>query len=192
MSLTYADIGVHLFGEREFESAEFARRTGNPRAAKVLSELLVRGVVARNGRGRYRFLRPSERPDLRAAEWKRVRSTIVDSPLPKAWDGPSAVEVWTDGRYKVSPSMYSRVFYIAVPEAKVEDWIGYLSSHGVSTRAWKRIGARVEVRGVSSFRAETVRGEPVISREEVSDLIRDHPGVYADAESLLLDRSRSS
>ena len=192
MALTYTDIGTHIFGEKEFSSGDFARRTGNPRAAKLLSELLVRGVVTRNGRGRYRFLRPAERPDLCGAEWERVRNTILESPLPKAWDGPSAVEAWTDGRYKVSPSLYSRVFCIAVPESKIADWIAYLSRRGVSTRARKRVGARVELRGISPFRTETVDGEPVIPREEVSALIREHPGVYANAETLLRDRPRSS
>jgi len=189
MVLTYADVGAHIFGEREFDSGEFARRTNNPRAAKILSELLMRGIVARRSRGRYRFLRPSERPDLRAAEWERVRSTILGSPLPMAWDGATAVETWTDGRYKVSPSMYCRVFYIAVPESSVAEWVAYLSRNGISTRARKRVGARVEVRGISPFSPVRVDGEAVISREDVVTLIRGHPGVYADAEALLIDRS---
>jgi len=64
MALTYENIGTRFFGDREFSTGEFARRIGTPRAAKTLGELKRRGVVARTGRGRYRFLRRSERPDF--------------------------------------------------------------------------------------------------------------------------------
>lgn len=192
MSLTYADVGAHIFGEREFDAAEFARRTGNPRAAKVLSELLIRGAVTRKRRGRYRFLRPSERPDLRASEWERVRDIVLNGPDPKAWDGASAVEVWTNGGYHVSPSLYSRVYNLAVPEKDIPLWSRYLASHGVSSHPGKRVGARVELRGVPTVHSEIVAGEPVLPRSEVIALIRAHPGIFADAEALLIDRSDRS
>ena len=62
----YADAAALLFGSREFSTREFALRTANPRAAKLLSELKRRGLVARTGRGLYRNLSPEERPDPRA------------------------------------------------------------------------------------------------------------------------------
>lgn len=185
MPLTYADVGAHIFGEREFDAAEFGRRTGHPHAAKVLSELKVRGVVAREGRGRYRFLRPSERPDLRLMEWRRVRRAILDGPDPKAWDGPSAVEVWTGGRYRVAPSVYSSFFNVAVPVGSIPAWEAHLATRGISLRPRKRVGARVELREVRNLSPSEVDGEPVISRERVVDLIRNHPGIYAGAEKLL-------
>lgn len=187
MALTYADVGAHIFGEREFDSAEFARRTGNPRAAKVLSELVIRGVAARKRRGRYRFLRPSEKPDLRLLEWNRVRSAILDGPNPKAWDGPSAVEAWTAGRYRVAPSVYSAFFNVAVPTGSIPLWEAYLSARGISLRSRKRIGPRVELREESDLHPSELSGEPVIPRERVVEFIREHPGIYAGAEELLLD-----
>lgn len=187
MALTYSDVGAHIFGEREFDAAEFARRTGNPRAAKVLSELLIRGVVARKRRGRYRFLRPSERPDMRSSEWERMREILLGGPNPKTWDGPTAVEAWTGGRYRVSPTVYSTVFHVAVPEGAVPAWGDYLSSYGISLNARKRIGARVELREVPRVHAVVLNGEPVPPRADVVSLIRAHPGIYADAEALLID-----
>jgi hypothetical protein len=188
MALTYSDVGAHLFGEREFDAAEFARRTGNPRASKVLSELLIRGVVARTRRAHYRFLRPSERPDLRRHEWERMREIVLGGPDPKTWDGPTAVEVWTGGRYRVSPSVYSAVFHVAVPKGATPVWESYLSSHGVTLRGRKRIGARVELRETPRVRAVLLSGEPVPTREAVVAMIRAHPGIYADAEALLIER----
>lgn len=187
MALTYADVGAHIFGEREFDASEFARRTGNPRAAKVLGELLLRGVVARVRRGRYRFLRPSERPDLRLHEWSRVRSVILDGPEPKAWDGASAVEVWTGGRYRVAPNVYSTIFSVVVPAGSLPLWRAYLSTRGISLRSRKRVGPRVELREEARLHPSKIDGEPVISRDAVVRLIREHPGIYADAEKLLRD-----
>jgi hypothetical protein len=189
MSLTYADVGAHIFGERVFDAGEFGLRTGNPRAAKVLSELVIRGIVGRKGRGHYRFLRPSERPDLRIREWERVREIILDGPGPKAWDGASAVELWTDGRYRISPSMYYRIYSVVVPKGRRRLWVPYLAKHGLSLRSRKRVGARVEVREVSALRSEIVDGEPVLPREEVVALIRGHPGIFAGAEALLNERT---
>lgn len=187
MGLTYADVGAHIFGEREFDAAEFSRRTGNPRGAKILSELVIRGVVARKRRGRYRFLRPSEKPDLRLFEGSRVRKAILEGPNPKAWDGPSAVEVWTDGRYRIAPSVYSSFFNVVVPVGSLPAWEAYLAGRGISLRSRKRVGPRVELREEARLRPSSVHGEPVISRERVVALIRDHPGMYAGAEELLLD-----
>lgn len=187
MALTYADVGAYVFGEREFTGGEFSRLTGSPRAAKALSELTIRGVVSRVGRGRYRFLRPSEKPDLRAAVWNRAREVLLDGPEPKAWDGPSAVEVWTRGRYRVSPSLYSRVFYLVVPSENLSLWKRYVVGHGISLRGRKRIGARVEVRGTSAFRRVVVGGESVVPRNDVVEMIHSHPGLYANAERLLID-----
>jgi hypothetical protein len=190
MPLTYADIGAYLFGEREFSTGEFSRLTGNPRAAKVLSELAIRGVVSRRDRGRYKFLRPSERPDLRAREWERIREILLRGPEPKAWDGSTAVEVWTEGRYFVSPSLFTRVFHLVVPEGNVAAWEGYLARHGISLNGRKRVGARVVIRGTTAFRRTMVGGEPVVPREEVVATIRASPGLYADAEGLVLGGPR--
>lgn len=187
MVFTYYDAAALLFGEDDFTAADFARRTGNGRAAKVLSELKTRGLIARVARGRYRCLRPNERPDYRAAEWDRVRRVVLSASLPKAWTGPSAVEAWTGGRYKTASSVVSREFYIAVPEDAVGAWKEYLSARGVPTGARKSIGPRVILESGPNIRVVEFGGEPVIPRDETIRLIRSNPALYADAEDLLAD-----
>jgi len=188
MPLTYNDVVSSLFGGKTFSSREFARRTGNPRAAKVLSELKHRGLVERVGRGTYRCLSPADRPDLRGVEWARVRSIVLSGPEPKAWAGETAAEHWTGGRYKVAPSLYSRVFSLAIPSGREKRWKKYLADHGVSTTARKRVGARVELIPRHHFVVSLVNGEPVLPRSEVVGLIKGHPGTYGDARELLLER----
>lgn len=189
MPVRYEDVGSHLFGSSAFTSAEFARRVGTPRAAKLLSELKHRGVVARLGHGKYRFLGLGERPDRRSSEWSRTERIVLAGPAPKAWTGSTAVEIWTDHRYTVSPSAFYRVFELAVPSRSVGKWKSYLRRHRVAVDSRKRVGARVELVPLRAVRAEIVKGEPVIPRREVVSLIRGHPAIYANAEDLLLDKS---
>src|SRR6267143_2922218 len=174
----YADAAALLFGAREFSAREFARRTANPRAAKLLSELKRRGLVARVGRGLYRNLPPEERLDLRAREWARARRLIVGAGLPMAWDGPSAVEAWTAGSYVVSPSVLTREFHLVVPKASVKSWRTYLARHGLLPSPRRRLGARVLLRPVGRMPAvSTVGGEPVVSRAEALRIVRASPAV---------------
>jgi len=182
VGLTYYDVTSLAFGESEFTVEDFARRTGHPRPAKALSEMKRRGLVERVGRGRYRCLAPGERPDLRAAEWARVRELVAHAPLEKAWTGPTAVEAWTEGRYRLSPSPFLREFHVAIPKVKLGEWREYLRAHGVAVEGRKHIGARVHLVPVERLdRVEVVAGEPVISREETERLIREHPGLYEGA-----------
>lgn len=187
MSLTYGDALHSLFGSKPFTSREFARRANAPRAAKILSELKRRGIVERMGRGTYRCLGPDERPELRGAEWSRVRSIILEGPSRMAWTGRSAVELWTEGRYRLSPSPFYRIFEVVVPLDRVEDWRKYLASRNVATRPGKRVGARVDL--VPARRVESVEidGEPVIPRTAVEAIIDGHPALYAGAKELLRD-----
>jgi Transcriptional regulator, AbiEi antitoxin len=188
MSFTYNDALSSLFAGESFTSREFARRTGNPRAAKILSELKHRGLVERLGRGTYRCLSPGDRPDLRSAEWARVRDVVLSGPKPKAWAGETAVELWTAGRYKVAPSLYSRVFSLAIPYGREGAWKEYLARHGVSTTNRKRVGARVELLPRPKVSATSLDGEPVVPRREVEALIAAHPALYGDAKELILGR----
>ena len=87
----------------------------------------------------------------------------------------------------VSPSVFTRVFSLAVPEKSIRIWETYLSARGLSSRPRKRIGARVDLVPVKRVRFTKVDGEPVIPRSEVITLIRDRPSVYAGAEELLVD-----
>lgn len=189
MSFTYFDALTSVFGDRPFTTRELANRLGGNRSAKLLSELKHRGLVERVGRGKYRCLEPEKRPDLRTAEWKRVREVVLSGPDPKAWTGSSAVELWTGGGYRVSPSAYTRVFELAVPRTRVGEWRAYLAAKRVATDPRKRIGAKVELVPVNRLRAIRISGEPVVDGEEVRTLIRSHPGLYGNAEELLIDRS---
>ena len=187
MSLTYGDAVSSLFGSEPFTAREFARRANAPRAAKILSELKRRGVVERIGRGTYRCLGPEERPDLRAAEWSRVRHVVLEGPTRMAWTGRSAVELWTGGRYRISPSPFYRIFEVAVPDDRADEWRDYLASRNVASRAGKRVGARVDLVPVRRVESVELRGEPVISRASVEVIIDEHPALYAGARELLLD-----
>jgi hypothetical protein len=187
MALTYEEAGTLAFGDSEFTTSEFGRRLGVSGGAKILSELKRRGRVSRTGRGRYRFLTPAERPDLRSMEWERVRTIILDGPEPKAWTGSTAVEVWTRGGYSVSPSPFSRVFSLAVPKGSLAVWRRYLGGKGLSDKPRKRIGAKVSLVAVARLRSTRVGGESVIPRSEVVALIRRAPSVFAGAEELLID-----
>jgi hypothetical protein len=190
MPITYLDTIDHLYGNREFSSRDFSSRVGNPRAGKLLSDLKRRGYVARTGRGRYRRLEASERPDLRLFEWRRVRDTLLKGPTSKAWAGASAVELWTGGRYRTSPSAFVRFFTLAVPRPSIPAWRKYLRAHGLSLDSRKRIGPRVELIAVDDLKVTFLSGEPVLPRTAVVDFIRAHPGIFANAEELVLDRPR--
>jgi hypothetical protein len=180
---SYAEASALLFGSREFSVREFALRTGNPRAAKLLSELKRRGLVARTGRGLYRNLPVDERPDLRARDWARAHDLIVRAGLPMAWDGASAVEVWTGGSYVVSPSVLAREFHLLVPRASLPAWTDYLATHGLLPSPRRRLGARVLLRVVDRMpRLARVHGEPVIRRDAALRIVRANPALFAGAE----------
>jgi hypothetical protein len=179
----YADAAALLFGSRKFSAREFALRTANPRAAKILSELKRRGLVARTGRGLYRNLSPDERPDPRAREWARARRLVVTAGLPMAWDGSSAVEAWTGGSYVVSPSVLTREFHIVVPKPALRAWKNYLAGHGLLASPRRRMGARVLLRAVARMPpVTTLAGELVIARADALRVVRANPALYAGAE----------
>ena len=188
VTLTYLDVIDHLYGTSEFSVPDFATRVSNPRAAKLLSDLKRRGQLARTGRGHYRRLGPAERPDLRRFEWERVRKLLLDGPTPMAWAGASAVEAWTGGSYRVSPSAFVRVFTLAVPRTSLGRWRRYLKSVGLSADTKKRIGTRIELLPVNDLKVTFLEGEPVISRTAVLELIRAHPALFANAARLVDDR----
>lgn len=187
MTLTYAEAAANVFGRDEFTVHEFEARLGTSRGAKLLHEMKTRGRVERTGRGRYRMLGPDERPDRRSEEWRRAREAILDAPLAKAWTGPTAVEVWTGGRYRVEASPFRRVFHVAVLEEDLDAWRTHLETHGIPVGEGKRVGARARLEPRSRLDdVEHVDGEPVIPRSETVNLIRDHPALFADAEDLLV------
>lgn len=187
MGITYADVLGYAFGEREFTASDVARITGNRRAAKLLSELKFRGILQRVGRGRYRFHNLNEKPDIRSAEWKRVKGLLLSAPWPKAWSGRIAVEKWTGGRYMTSPNVYMRIFEVAVESNRLVDWRKYLKVNGLSLQGRRRIGAVVMLKPTGNLRYVMLDGEPVITKEETLQIIVNDRATYANADDLFED-----
>ncbi|MHB1708064.1 MAG: hypothetical protein ACYCT2_01120 [Thermoplasmataceae archaeon] len=185
MGLTYLDTLISRFGNEAFTTSEFEAVTGNTRPAKLLSELKMRGVVERMGRGKYRVLPLSERADTRIIEWARVKSIILRAPWDKAWTGSTAVEIWTNGRYKISPNPYLRVFHLLVHKSEIEEWKKYLRRSGVSYTGKKRVGSFVDLKATSKINLTLIAGEPVIPKAEVLRIIENNPGLYAEASELI-------
>jgi hypothetical protein len=179
---SYLDVASILFGNRSFTINEFEARTGALRGARLLSEMKTRGLVERTGRGTYRVLPLDKRLDMRGAEWGRVNRALLDSNLPMAWTGADAVRIWTGGRYTVSPSAFLHEFHIEIPSAYARRWRAYLRAHRVSTDSRRRIGSKVVLHARPSIRPEVHRGEPVSSRSATLAMIREHRGLYADAD----------
>jgi|SRR5271170_4427723 len=190
MGISYYEAASLLFGDRPFTSREFGMRTASRRSAKTLSELKMLGLAVRLERGRYRLLAPGDRPDRRAREWSRVRSLLLNSPLPMAWAGPSAVELWTGHRYFVSPSVFVREWHIEVPRDSVAEWTQFLHHHRVSTDRNRGLGNKVVLHPVRRLRRVSLHGEPVIPRKAVLRLIRAHRGIYAEADRLVVNGPR--
>lgn len=185
MGMTYFNVIVNEFGRKEFNASDLARLTGHSRPVRLLSELKLRGLVRRTGRGTYVVNRPIRKEDTRNAEWNRVRKVILKASYPKAWTGSTAVTVWTEGRYVTAPNLYLVVYDLRIREEDLERWKTYLREYGVAFAGVKRVGSWVSLESVPNVRYEMMNGEPVIPREEVVSLIREHPGIYAGAEELL-------
>lgn len=185
MSSGYVDALSLAFGKAPFSVQEFRVRVGSLRPSQTLSELRTRGWIRKLGRGRYRVLSPEERPDLRGAEWSRVRSLLLSSGLPMRWGGSDAVALWTGWRYTVSPSAFLRVFDIEVPLAAMGAWSKYLRTNRISTDPRRRVGARVRVTARARLPVSVHRSEPVMSRKSTLALIREHRAIYAEADRLL-------
>lgn len=185
MSMTYYDVLKMAFGRKEFSISELSRLTGNNRPNRLLSELKMRGLIRRTGRGRYFIPRSIKKVDSRLKEWKRVRNVVLNSPLEKAWTGSTAVEVWTDGAYVTAPNSYLRIYHLLVKETEMDKWKDYLRKHSVSYVGKKRVGSYVVLEGTDNLRCVLINKEPVIPREDVVKVIRDHPGLYAEAEDLI-------
>ena len=63
-----------------------------------------------------------------------------------------------------------------------------MSSNRLATSRRKVIGARVSLVPTDNLKVVHLGGEPVIPRSEVIPQIREHPGLYGNAEDLLSDR----
>ncbi|MCL4447383.1 MAG: type IV toxin-antitoxin system AbiEi family antitoxin domain-containing protein [Thermoplasmatales archaeon] len=183
--MTYFDVLKMEFGRRKFSVSDVARITGNDRPRKLLSELKMSGKIRRVGRGIYLIPRPIKKFGSRSAEWERVRDAIFKAPFEKAWAGSTAVEIWTDGAYVTMPNSYLLVYDLLVRNADIGKWKEYLKKHSISYVGNKRVGCYVSLEGTDEIRSVMINGEPVILKDDVVKLIREHPGVYAEAEDLI-------
>ena len=185
MGMTYFDVIKMEFGRKEFTVSDLTKLTGNYGVRKLLSDMKMRGLVRRTGRGIYVIDRPIKRTDNRTLEWGRVRGIILRAPFEKAWTGSTGISVWTEGRYVTLPNLYLEVYHVKVKDSDVDKWREYLKKHAISFKGSKRVGAWVSLEPASEVRYVMVGGEPVIPKDEVIELIREHPGIYAGAEELL-------
>ncbi len=185
MGFTYADVIALKFGEGEFTTLDLAIATNNPRAAKLLSDLKMRGLVERVDRGKYRLFAPSERPDLRVTEWNRVKEVVNSARWHYAWTDSTAVEIWTDGRYRISPNPFLKVFHVNIRKEDETKWMAYLKSKGVSFHRKKRVGAFVNLQPKGTLKFTLKGGEKVIPKDATIKLIRNQPGLYSGAEELI-------
>lgn len=185
MGLTYYDVLSFHFRNSEFTAEDVRILLRNERSAKLLSDLKFKGLVERTGRGRYRVLSPSERVNNRSHEWKRVERVVSSSPYAFAWAWSSAVEKWTDGAYIVSPNPYYRDYYIEVNDKETAKWNEYLKSHSVSSIGNRRIGAVVNLIPREHVSYVLLNGDKVISKKRTIELIREHRGIFAEADELI-------
>jgi hypothetical protein len=109
----------------------------------------------------------------------------MKAPWDKAWTESTAVEIWTNGKYKIFPNPYLRVFHLLVQKSEIEEWKKYLRRSGVSYSRKKRVGSFVDLRVTSKFDSTLVAGEPVIPKGEVLRIIKNHPGLYTEAGKLI-------
>ena len=189
MTLTSFGALAALYGTDEFTTDEVRRATNSPRIARTLSELKRRGLLARLGRARYRVLSPGEGPDLRAIEHRRVWEVVRALPCRFAWAGPTAVEVWTNGRYFAGPSMTLRELHVNVERKDFERAAHHLRRNRVSASLRKRVGTVVRLHPVSFLRPVFKFNEPVIARGAVDEYLRKHPSVFEGAKPWMDDRS---
>jgi hypothetical protein len=185
VGLTYTDVLSLHFGNSEFTTEDVRILLRNERSAKLLSDLKFKGVIERTGRGKYRLLLPSERIDNRGHEWKRVERIVNSSALEFAWTWSSAVEKWTAGGYIVSPNPYFRTYYIEVNRKDLLKWKEYLKSHFVSIVGKRRIGAVVELVPKDKIEFVILNGEKVISKERTLNMIKEHRGIFAEADEII-------
>ncbi|MCL5955545.1 MAG: hypothetical protein M1507_05480 [Candidatus Thermoplasmatota archaeon] len=185
MGLTYTDVLTLHFRNSEFTTEDVRILLRNERSAKLLSDLKFRGVIERTGRGKYRLLSPSERVDNRSYEWKRIEKVVNSSPYPYAWSWSSAVERWTNGAYIVAPNPYFRIYYIEVENKDINKWKEYLRVHSVSTIGNRRIGTVVNLIPKDHVKFVLLNGERVISKNRTIELIREHRGIFAEADEII-------
>ena len=184
MSYLYKDFIKDRFGYEEFTVEEFEFETDNERAGKLLSELKLRGVLEHVGRGKYRLKRTSNRNKL-LNEINHDKKIILNAPFPIAFTGNTAVEIWTGGRYIISPNPFMKVFYVEVRKDDINRFKAYLKNNHISYIINKRVGVYTVLKPVKNIEIEFKDKNPVIPKEKVLNLIREHPALYGEANKLI-------
>jgi hypothetical protein len=180
------DILREAFGDREFTTAEAAWALGLKRAGGTLSRLKTQGLLLPAGPGRFRVAPPSSLPLLRARAAEERLRQLFAGPVPLALDGPDAVALWTEGRYRPPMAPGATVVHLACAPGNLEGAASVLDSLGVpwtSGGEWpKGRGLRAIVRTVPKLRPARRSGWPVISRKDVVRLIASDPAAYEGAK----------
>ena len=64
-------------------------------------------------------------------------------------------------------------------------WKEYLKSHSVSIVGKRRIGAVVELVPKDKIEFVILNGEKVISKERTLNMIKEHRGIFAEADEII-------
>lgn len=183
--MTYSDVLSLHFRDSEFTAEDVRILLRLDRSAKLLSDLKFKGIVERTGRGKYRLLSPSERVDNRSHEWTRIERIVRSSPYEYAFTWSSAVEKWTNGAYIIGPNPYYRPYYIEVNVKDLGKWNEYLIEHSVPSVGNRKIGAVVNLIPRKHVSYTLLNGDKVISKKKTIELIREHRGLFAEADDLI-------
>ncbi len=184
MNYSYEDFIKDRFGYNEFTTKEFEMITDNKRPAKLLSELKMRNTLEHTGRGTYKLRKKSNKNKL-INEINRVKNVILNASMVMAYTDSTAVEIWTKGRYIISPNSFMKIFYITIKKDDLNKWKIYLRKNGVSCINKRRVGVFVMLKPVKNFEFELIDNIPVIPKNKVINLIRNHPALYEGAKDLI-------
>lgn len=117
---------------KDFSSEEFARTFASPDHRKVLHDMTKKGLLERNGYGRYRV--KSVGDYVRSKNDLNLGYELVDkADLPYALTDVDGVFVWTGGGYNAGRFFGSYPIHIKVLESDLAEWKDYFAERGKKT-----------------------------------------------------------
>lgn len=136
----------------------------------------MRDILEHTGRGKYRLKRTSNRNKL-LIEINHDKKIILNAPFETAFTDSTAVEIWTGGRYIISPNAFMKIFHVEVKKDDVNRFKVYLKNNHVSYTIKKRVGVYTAIKAVKNLEIEFKDKNPLIPKEKVLNLIRKHPAL---------------
>jgi len=121
---------LRAFGDHPFTVRRFEATFPASRAYRTLSELRVGGYAERVGRATYRARPPHEWLAAGTTQVTEVEAALSSAELEFAFDGPTAVALWTSGRYLASSAAGFQPPHIVVRKKEAARWVSFLRSRG--------------------------------------------------------------